>query len=160
MATTFADTTEYTWAKTEFSAFQEWVKDKKPERCWMGTAEAHLVIDWVIETNRNAGRRFFGCSLGKNPHDNPSVIDGACDFFYEYEKFLEHQYRSWLGGKMNDPIFVSDRDKGRQDGYWLQPQKSDSEGYLYGYREGVGMKRSEGYSIRWSGGADTPYLFP
>jgi hypothetical protein len=118
-----------------------------------------MVIDWVIETNRNAGRKFFGVAIGKHPHQSDRCVDEACKFISQLESFLSHQHRSWLGGKMNDPVFASDRDKGQQDGYWLQTKKSHSEGYLYGYSEGISVKEKEGYTIAGLD-TDSPYLFP
>lgn len=152
----FADRTKYSWKKSEFEEFLNWEKTDSFEDF---EPRYYKVIAWVIATDRNAGKRFFGCALGKTPYQKGQVQDEAKNFCWQLDRYLEHKQFCWLGGKMNDPQFVADRDRGCQDGYWLQQKSSSSDGYLYGYSEGVSLKRSEGYTIR---GLDTnqPYLFP
>jgi hypothetical protein len=136
---------------TELEAFETWLKTKNVDdyegRGRWNTRHAHMVIDWVIETNRNARKAFFGVSLGKDPHNNFFIVDVALTFWFEVKELQEKRQKDLLIEKMKDPTFSSDYSQGLQDGYWMQTKYLDTEGYLLGYSEGISIKQGEGYDV-------------
>lgn len=150
--------TNYSWKESEFQEFGDW--EKKQNRCIEDRYERYItVIDWVIKTNKNTAREFFGVSLGKSPYQNCHVHSAAEEFLTELKIWQKHRQADWLVGKMNDSTFTIDRDRGSNDGYWLQPKASQSDGYLYGYCEGISLKMDQGYTLRGLD-TDSPYLHP
>jgi hypothetical protein len=152
----FADTTQYSYQKTEFAEYIKW-STVHPAKCDL-EPEFYQVIKYAIEHEKTKDK-FLGVKLGSQPYQNWEVQKAAEDFIWQLGKYKEHQASCWLGGKMNDRVFAADRENGCRDGYWLQPKSSQSAGYEYGYLEGVSLKRSEGYTIK-IGSDGQAYLWP
>lgn len=135
------------YSETDFQKFQEWFQTINIDNYSYYNSGyrdpiTHAVIDYFIsiETKELGHPQYWY-------HQDFEVEQKAENFVRLYQKWELSQQKYWLKTGLKNSTFKTEYEQGNQDGYWLQPKRMSTEAYLYGYREGLFLKRKQGYDV-------------